>query len=80
MNNLVPVLNIVGLVLSLAGVIILFRYGMPYKVRSGGFDTIVIEQTNKKEIALEKRYDFPGMCGLVLIILGTALQIDANVI
>lgn len=78
--NMVSVLNIVGLVLSLSGVIILFRYGMPYKVRSGGFDTIVIEQTNKEEVIRERRYDFLGICGLVLIILGTALQIVANVI
>ncbi|MBZ9885630.1 hypothetical protein LB535_25140 [Mesorhizobium sp. CA10] len=77
---MVSVLNIVGLVLSLSGVIILFRYGMPYKVRSGGFDTIVIEQTNKEEVIRERRYDFLGICGLVLIILGTALQIVANVI
>ncbi|CAN7720106.1 hypothetical protein [Mesorhizobium sp. LjNodule214] len=77
---MIATLNIVGLLLSLVGVIVLFRYGMPYRVRSGGFDVIVIEQTNQDEIALERRYDYFGICGLVLIILGTGLQIVANIV
>jgi len=28
--------NIGGIVLSVCGVLILFRYGMPYRVRTGG--------------------------------------------
>ncbi|TPK71576.1 hypothetical protein FJ527_26400 [Mesorhizobium sp. B2-4-18] len=74
------IFNILGLVLTLVGVVVLFRYGMPYKVRSGGMDLIGIEQTNQNEIALEKRYDLFGNCGLVCIIAGTILQIAANVI
>jgi hypothetical protein len=32
----VGVPNIVGLLLALAGVLLLFRYGMPYELRTGG--------------------------------------------
>ena len=76
----IQILNIFGLLLTLAGVIVLFRYGMPYKVRSGGMDYIVLEQTNQSEIALEKRYDRYGNCGLAFIVVGTALQILANLL
>jgi hypothetical protein len=36
-NNRVATLNSVGLVLALAGVLLLFRYGMPYQVRTGEY-------------------------------------------
>ena len=36
-------LNIAGLIMNLAGVILLFRYGMPYRVRSEGLSYLVTE-------------------------------------
>lgn len=57
-------LNIIGLVLSFAGVIILFRYGMPFKVRTGGASHIILEQTDEAEVELEARYDKYGQGGL----------------
>ncbi|MEI9406925.1 hypothetical protein [Mesorhizobium argentiipisi] len=73
------VLNIIGLVLSFAGVIILFRYGMPFKVRTGGASHIILEQIDEAEVELEARYDKYGQGGLLLVFLGTAFQIAANV-
>jgi hypothetical protein len=34
--HIVAVPNIAGLLLALAGVLLLFRYGMPYQLRTGG--------------------------------------------
>lgn len=74
------VFNILGLVCSLVGVIVLFRYGMPYKVRTGGATNIIMEQIDEAEVALEGRYDKYGTGGLILIILGTGFQIVANLV
>ncbi len=68
-------LNIIGLVLNLVGVIILFRYGMPYHVPTGGAVHIITEQIDTAEKALESRYEIFGYFGLVAIVAGTALQI-----
>ncbi|TPJ85515.1 hypothetical protein FJ434_16450 [Mesorhizobium sp. B2-5-13] len=75
---MMAIFNIAGSVCSLAGVIVLFRYGMPYKVRTGGTTNIIIEQIDEEEVALERRYDKYGLGGLILIVLGTGLQIAAN--
>jgi hypothetical protein len=69
--------NIVGLVLSLVGVIILFRYGMPFHVRSEGAVYIVTGQVDSAEKALERRYDIFGYFGLLAIFVGTGMQIVA---
>jgi hypothetical protein len=34
-TNRVETLNSVGLLLALAGILLLFKYGMPYQVRTG---------------------------------------------
>lgn len=71
--------NIWGLCLALMGILMLFRYGMPYHVRTGGTTFYVTEQPDEKDKALEARYDVLGWIGLILVILGTAFQIAANV-
>ena len=71
--------NIVGLVMNLVGVVLLFRYGMPYRVRTGG--DLILWKTGRAPdpavVALERRYVVPGWAGLLLIITGTAFQIAA---
>src|SRR6266478_3776434 len=44
-------LNISGLSLSLIGVLLLFFFGTPYRIRSEGQSYIVTEQTNAEEKA-----------------------------
>jgi hypothetical protein len=68
-------LNISGLSLSLIGVLLLFFFGMPYRVRSGGQSYIVTEQTNAEEKVKDALFSKLGFAGLVLIALGTFLQI-----
>ena len=66
-------LSVAGLALNL-GVVLLFRYGMPYRVETGGKIFRVIEHEDPKAKASERRYRCLGWIGLVLIIAGTALQ------
>jgi hypothetical protein len=71
--------NIAGLVLVLVGVLLLFRYGMPYRVRTGGDQFIILEQKDQNDIEAEKLYGALGWIGLALVVCGTAFQVAANI-
>ena len=66
-----------GLVLSLIGVLLLFRYGMPYRVRTRGQPTRVAISSDPRAVTLERRYE---MLGLLLVVLGTISQIVGAVL
>jgi hypothetical protein len=65
----------IGLVANLAGVILLFRYGMPYRVR-GSSDRInfTTSNVNAEALASEQSDDAFSWLGLVLIVIATILQ------
>jgi hypothetical protein len=68
-------LNIIGLALNLVGVLILFRYGMPFHVPTGGAIHLITGQVDAAEKALESRYEIFGYFGLLAIVVGTGMQI-----
>ena len=68
-------LAVTGLISSLAGVIILFHFGMPYRTRTGGASLLSVGIQDINEPKREARYNTLGNCGLILIIFGTALQV-----
>ena len=100
--------NILGLILSLFGVLLLFsltpacadprgmkhepdqafehrevflflvRYGMPYRVRTGGTRALIAQGTDEATSQEERRYALLGGLGVALIVLGTISQIMAN--
>ncbi len=70
-------LNLAGLLLGLFGVVILFRYGMPFHVPTGGAVSIITEGRDANAIALERCYEILGYIGLGFLILGTFLQMWA---
>ena len=70
------VLNVSGLLLTLIGVILLFIFGMPYRVRTGGH-TIRLTQPDPLAAKTERRFDIFGRIGLGSIAVGTILQIIA---
>jgi len=71
-------LNVSGLVLDLIGVVLLFRYGMPYRVRTGGeLLSLKTNVVNTEVVRIECLYDVLGWIGLACIAIGTALQIWA---
>jgi len=71
-------INTLGLVLELLGVVILFRFGMPFHVPTGGADMLSAEGIDQAAVALEYRYMIFGYAGLALLVLGTLLQIIAT--
>jgi hypothetical protein len=72
--------NILGLTLVLFGVLSLFIFGMPFRIRSGGVGHIVTEQVDPKEQKMNRVVGAPGWLGLIMVIAGTLCQITANVI
>jgi hypothetical protein len=75
------VINIAGLVANLAGVILLFVYGMPFRVRTRGVTHVISSgPPNQDEIRKDWLYGLLGWVGLVLIIVGTLAQIIGAVI
>jgi hypothetical protein len=65
---------IAGVGLNLAGVLLLFRYGMPFRVETKGAGFLMIEQTDYEAIRIERRYKLLGYLGLALIIVGSVFQ------
>jgi hypothetical protein len=72
--------NMAGLVIATAGVLLLFIYGMPYRVRTGGASGLLLNEIDQQAIREERRYDVLGWIGLVLVLIGTAFQIVANLV
>jgi len=70
--------NTLGLVLNLLGVVLLFRYGMPFHVPTGGTVTVAIDATDQAEVALERKYMCLGYVGLAFLVLGTLSQLVAT--
>lgn len=71
-------INVLGLVCNFAGVLILFRWGMPFRTASGGISLLALDGLlNEKGVALDRIYMVCGYVGLVLLMLGTMLQIIA---
>lgn len=73
------VLNVIGLLLNAAGVILLFFFAMPYRTRSEGKSvvTVFVPTVAEKNLKQEARYDRFAITGLVAVLLGTSLQIAA---
>ncbi len=65
---------ITGVLLNAVGVILLFFYAMPYRVRDEG-EALWAKMKSSEERQKDKRYEVRSLIGLALIILGTVLQI-----
>jgi hypothetical protein len=72
-------LNVIGLVATLAGVLLLLRYGMPYRVSSQEGDFLVTETPSPEGLKTDARYRRLGFIGLALVVIGTLLQIAAAI-
>jgi hypothetical protein len=74
---MVKTLGIEGLLVSLAGVLLPFRYGMPFRIPSSGGSFIVTEQVDPSEVKTDALYTALGYLGLAAVVVGTACQIAA---
>jgi hypothetical protein len=74
---LVRDLNLAGLVLNLIGILVLFRWGMPFRVETGGANSLLMERSDEKAIATERIYKIIMYFGLAALVAGTVLQMVA---
>ena len=66
-------MTIFGLLLNLVGVVLLFLFGMPFRVATGGTSNIDVQVKRIDDI-----FSVLGWIGLLAIVLGTLFQILAR--
>jgi hypothetical protein len=69
--------NAAGQIMALVGVVILFRYGMPFRVNAGGGDMVTTNPT-EANIRQDKLHWWLGLFGLALVLIGGAIQVVLN--
>lgn len=70
------VLALGGLIAAYVGFMVIFRYGMPFRVDTGGHVGLSAG-IDPDEAALDSRYRRWGWIGFGLVTVGTALQVAA---
>lgn len=71
-------INSIGLLFDIAGVVLLFNFGLPEKVSRSGTSALLLQGTDFAEKAKAEKYDRWGRCGVVLLTTGFGLQIASN--
>ena len=59
-----------GLCCDVVGAVLLFKFGLPEIVRTGGVQLISIETIDKAVLQKERCFDIWGKIGLAMLILG----------
>jgi hypothetical protein len=72
-------IQLAGLVCDIVGVCILFKFGIPEMIQTGGANVVTIG-VDPVQKALEEKYWRLGYIGLFLLIIGFSLQLLPNVI
>jgi|LGVE01.1.fsa_nt_gb hypothetical protein len=68
----------IGLLLDIAGAVLIFKYGLPEKVDRDGAIYVVSGGEGEKEIQKAKKYDRWAKVGIVCLIIGFSLQLISN--
>lgn len=71
-------LNSIGLLLDIFGVIILWRYGLPETINRKGYSYVIREEIDAEQIKKVKKYDSYSFIGICILITGFVLQIISN--
>jgi hypothetical protein len=71
------ILNTAGLAATLVGIILLFLFQMPFRIRTDGYSFYAASREDPKERAKDRVYDLLGLLGLLLLVTGTLVQIAA---
>ena len=73
------IINSIGLLLDIFGMVLLFRYGLPENLDRGGRPfTIAANLPDKAEIRKARHHDRMGQLGLALLIAGFLFQLASN--
>lgn len=69
------IFNVAGLIATLVGVFLLFRFGMPCRVPQINEGSLWADKPTERDQRLNRRYRFWGWIGLALIVFGTIAQV-----
>jgi hypothetical protein len=73
-------LNVFGVLLNLVGIVLLFLFGMPFRIAAGGKAlTWTTSNIDLQVTKLDDLFGVLGWIGLLAIALGTLLQVWATV-
>ena len=72
------IINSIGLLLDIFGVVLLFRYGLPADVTRSGASYLLLEGEDEAEKLKAQHYDRMGQLGLALLIAGFLFQLASN--
>ena len=67
--------NATGIILGLFGVLLLFRFGMPFRLSTSGGGDFITTETSSDPACVEPVYKGLGWLGLFSIIAGAACQL-----
>jgi len=68
-------MDIIGLVLSLVGAIVIFFFGLSPMISESGATHLIAEQVDESEIKRAKKYKVISRVGLILLIVGFLFQL-----
>ncbi len=71
-------INMAGLLLDIAGVVLLYNFGLPENVSRSGTSALLLEGTDLAEIAKAAKYDRFSRLAVVSLTVGFSLQIVSN--
>jgi hypothetical protein len=71
-------INGIGLILDIAGALLLWRFGLAPSIDRSGTTHIITEQVDEAEVRKGKRYDRFGRTGIALLVLGFVFQLASN--
>lgn len=73
-------INLIGLILDILGVLVLFKYGLPSEVTKDGHVGYTASQSDPIERAKWYKYNRMAKVGLGLLIAGFVLQAASDII
>ena len=76
--KLSAIISSIGLLLDVAGAVIIYRFGLPENIDRSGTKYIVGVEVDEAEIAMAKFYDRMSFVGISLLVIGFSLQALGN--
>ena len=72
------IVNDLGLIIDIAGALLLFKYGLPADIDRNGHTYRITSEIDHDEVRKGQLYDRRGKAGLVMLVIGFALQLISN--
>lgn len=71
-------INSLGLLIDIAGALLLWKFGLPEDVNREGLSFLAIEETDEQERVKARKYDSYSRLALLFLIIGFILQLVSN--